>query len=412
MSNMGKVPTFTGKVHPAAEVFRLLEGEEMDKLVESVRQHGLLEPCWLDAEGRLLDGRNRLRACADAGVEPRFRVYEGDDPVGFIVAVNIDRRHIDVGQRAMLALTLLSHFEAQAQRGRPKKSVNVANRPHLSEQKRAPLARDLAAKAVGTSGRVVARAKRIAEQAPDIADQVKAGRVALDAAEKQLRRRLAEQQEAEARAITVTMIQADAGGDDWRLLHGDFRERLAELEPGSVDLIVTDPPYPREFIDLWGDLSEVAARILKPQGVLAAMTGKIMLPDVIERLGRHLAYGWVYCQPLPGSNSRIMARHTLQSWKPWVAYSNGPWPSGRIDWHEDVLTASERAKSRYRWEQDPTPAGLLIEMLSSPGALVVDPFTGTGAYGAAAIVRGRRFVGCEVDEPRFTGAAKRLGCVA
>lgn len=214
--------------------------------------------------------------------------------------------------------------------------------------------------------------------------------------------------EQDARDAVMEATVADAEGDRWRLFHGDFRERLLELEPGSVDLILTDPPYPADFLPLWSDLAEIAARILKPQGVLAALTGQIYLPDVSNRLGEHLAYGWTYCQPLPGQQSRIMGRHVLQSWKPWLIYTNGTWPSGRIQWHPDMLDPSYRAKDQYRWQQDPNPTLLLIDALSEPDALVVDPFTGTGSYGVAALTMGRTFVGCELDLDRFEAGKKRL----
>jgi hypothetical protein len=215
-------------------------------------------------------------------------------------------------------------------------------------------------------------------------------------------------EESHARDTAFDATVADASGDGWKLLHGDFRERLLELEPGSVDMILTDPPYPAEFLPLWSDLAEVAARILKPQGVLAALTGQIYLPDVSNRLGEHLAYGWTYCQPLPGQQSRIMGRHVLQSWKPWLIYTNGTWPSGRIEWHPDMLDPSYRAKDQYRWQQDPNPTLLLIDALSTLDALIVDPFTGTGSYGIAALTMGRTFVGCELDLDRFEAGKKRL----
>ena len=53
-----------------------------------------------------LDGRNRYRACLRAGVEPRYRDYEGDDPCGFVVSANIRRRHLDESQRALIAAKL------------------------------------------------------------------------------------------------------------------------------------------------------------------------------------------------------------------------------------------------------------------------------------------------------------------
>src|SRR5690606_41006181 len=70
---------------------------------------------------------------------------------------------------------------------------------------------------------------------------------------------------------------------DVDIRHGDFRQVLNDIEPGTVDAIITDPPYPGEYVDLFTDLSHLAARILKPSGVLVAMCGQYYLPDYIAR---------------------------------------------------------------------------------------------------------------------------------
>lgn len=411
-------PAWPGGVHPAADLFPMLDGDDLQALADDIAERGLLEPVWVLPDGRLLDGRNRYAACVVAGVDPDTRTYVGDDPVAFVVSLNIHRRHLTTGQKAMLALDVLAMYEAEAKVGRPSKpkppdlfapesSPEIpAERQEFPKHKRESTSK--AATTVGTSGRAVGRAKRVAENAPDLAEKVKSGDLALDKAEKQLARRQAEKAEQEARKTVLAPVTVDAEGNRWRMLAGDFRERLAELPAGVVDLIVTDPPYPAEFLPLWSALAEQAARILRPQGVLVAMSGKIHLDEVMRRLGEHLEFGWVYVQPLPGSNSRIMARHILQAWKPWLAYSNGAWPSGRIDWHPDVLDPSARAKDRYRWEQDPDPAKMLIDALCPEGGMVLDPFAGTGAYGAAALSMGREFIGCEMDAQRFADAAERL----
>ena len=68
--------------HPLAEIFPLVGGADFDELVADIRVHGLHEPIVV-FEDRVLDGRNRYRACEVAGIEPTLTVYTGDDPVAY-----------------------------------------------------------------------------------------------------------------------------------------------------------------------------------------------------------------------------------------------------------------------------------------------------------------------------------------
>ena len=63
------------------------------------------------------------------------------------------------------------------------------------------------------------------------------------------------------------------------------------------------------MIEVWSDLGEVAARILKPQGILVALSGTLYLPEVLNRLGDHLQYGWTYAEKMTGgNNNRMLAK--------------------------------------------------------------------------------------------------------
>lgn len=88
--------------HKYANLFPMMNKSEQDLLSLSIKQKGLLNPIII-YEGEILDGRNRYQACKAAGVEPIFALYDGSDALGYAVAQNLDRRHLDSSQRAMVA---------------------------------------------------------------------------------------------------------------------------------------------------------------------------------------------------------------------------------------------------------------------------------------------------------------------
>lgn len=90
-------------VHPVADLFPMLADDELAELAADIKQRGLLQPIVLDAEGRVLDGRNRLAACELAGIEPTFVTYEGDDADGEAWAYNMRRRDLTKAKRAIAA---------------------------------------------------------------------------------------------------------------------------------------------------------------------------------------------------------------------------------------------------------------------------------------------------------------------
>jgi len=205
------------EIHPFADKFPLISGEEFDEMVADVREHGLRDPILLSADGKMLiDGRNRYRACEAAGSTPRFKRleshYDEAKILDLIVSLNVERRHLDAGTRAFLALDYKAAYaeaakEAQAEAARktaertaklPSQGQNgmtlVADRPQAirprpvaPERPEDRKSRERAAKVVGASGRSVQRAQAVQRDRPDLADKVRKGEMALDAADRQRR---------------------------------------------------------------------------------------------------------------------------------------------------------------------------------------------------------------------------------
>lgn len=190
---------------------------------------------------------------------------------------------------------------------------------------------------------------------------------------------------------------------------GDFRTTLSDLVPGSVDVVITDPPYPREFLPLWSDLAEHAAKWLKPGGILAAMSGQIHLPEVMMRLGEHLDYWWTVGYLTPGGQAvQVFPRKVNTFWKPVLIFRNGDGPPP--EWFGDVTKSdvNDNDKRLHHWGQSESGMADLVRRLSRPGELIVDPFMGAGTTGVAALALKRRFTGCEINPVDHATAAGRL----
>jgi ParB-like chromosome segregation protein Spo0J len=187
-------------VHPLALLIPEMGADEFAALVASVRSSGLLEPI-TTFEGQVLDGRHRQRACADAGVDPRFVEYAGDSPVAFVIDKNVNRRQLTPAQRAMVAADALPQLEDEARKRQGSRTDLATSSPRGEEVPPSTLASEEAARLTGSSPRSVQRAKRITEAAADpgrsdeeraeaveIERKVRSGDLALKPAEQQISR--------------------------------------------------------------------------------------------------------------------------------------------------------------------------------------------------------------------------------
>jgi len=151
----------------------MLGVEELGELADDIMLNGLHQPIVL-YQGQILDGRNRYQACELAGIEPDYIEYEGDDPLGYVLSLNLHRRHLTASQRAALA-------------------VEIANMTHGGDRKsdqaaklRFDISQAEAAEKLDVSERYVNEAKKIQEESPEHFDQVKSGELSLQQAKREV----------------------------------------------------------------------------------------------------------------------------------------------------------------------------------------------------------------------------------
>lgn len=179
-------------VHPAAELFPLMEEERFAEFVEDIRTHGLLESIVVAGDGSVLDGRHRLLACRSTRTEPRFTTHEGN-PWEYVVSVNLHRRHLTDAQRAVVAGKM-------ADRSPGERTANAS-----AEAFQAPAQRE-AAELLNVSRSSVQRARTVMSQGtPAVTQLVESGKVPLATAERVVRQLAPADQDEFARKVNGGM---------------------------------------------------------------------------------------------------------------------------------------------------------------------------------------------------------------
>lgn len=156
------------ETHPIADAFPLLQGEDFERFKQGIKDNGLRDRDVALYQGKILDARNRYRACLDLGAafvkKLRFVEVEGD-PFVYVIDHNInDRRHLNESQRVIALCWLL-----KLKPGRPKKN-----------RLKTELTAGEAAKAAGVSESSIERGKAVLNTGvAELVTAVEAGEIGL-----------------------------------------------------------------------------------------------------------------------------------------------------------------------------------------------------------------------------------------
>jgi len=207
-----------------------------------------------------------------------------------------------------------------------------------------------------------------------------------------------------AKAIDISDFDID---ENIRVLNGDFETTLDYIPDNSVDLILTDPPYPAEYLPLFEKLSLFASKKLKPSGLLITYVGQLHLPDEINLLSKYLKYKWAACLYHVGETRIVNGVNVINKWKPILFFQKEPAAKFEKTF-SDYFISEKSEKSDHEWQQSIAVYEHIIDIFTEPGQLIVDPFLGSGTTAVACKKLKRKFVGSEIDENSYKLILQRL----
>jgi len=204
-------------------------------------------------------------------------------------------------------------------------------------------------------------------------------------------------------SIPLSSINFTLINSDFRKMEDSFVKKF-----GQVDYIITDPPYPKEFVSLYSDLSSFSSKVLKDGGSLICMSGQSYLPEVINRLSENLTYHWVLSYLTPGGQAtQIWPKKINTFWKPLLWFTKGEYKG---DWNGDVCKSpvNNNDKRFHFWGQSVNGMIDIIDKLTYPNDIIVDPFVGGGTTGIACLKLRRNFIGIDIEQKCIETSTERF----
>lgn len=394
---------------------RKLNKDKVKELSESFKLLGQLEPITITSQNGqyvLLAGWHRLEAAKLLGWDKiDAQLFEGNELECELVEIDENLMHND--------LTVLEQGEHLARRREligwkngmnqyslgseiispPKSTSEIAKDIGLTErsaQYRMQAARNIVPEVkdairdteiANSTTQLLELARLSPEKQMEVAQSIMDGALNIKEAKKEANIKNREIQ----RQLIAEKGKTVPENERWNVWQGDIRTWEA---PRQYDFIITDPPYPGEYLELYSVLANRSLEWLKPGGLLIAMCGHFYISEIYIRLSEYLKYHWTAVYLMPGLLKPIHQVNVNSSWKPLLIYSKDKY-KGKM--FSDVFTSPHRDKKYHVWGQSEEGMYSIINGICLPGQYILDPFCGAGATGVAALRNGNLFDGIDID---------------
>jgi len=375
-----------------------LSADEYKQLEDNIKRDGCRDPlcAW---NGVIVDGHNRHKICTEHGIDYEVRELEFTDREAvkdWMERNQLGRRNLSPDWQRLIRGRIYNR--------RKKSQGGDGSNQHKQSGQIGHLAKtaELVAKETGVSERTIRRDAKFAEQVEKDAELMAAV----------MERKPVKQAIKERRTKEIAAERAEIAEKAHAVKPSDRFVvdccSIADFAPSKqFDYIITDPPYPKEYLDTYETLAEKACELLKDGGLLVAMAGQSYLDQIYEMMARHLDYYWTACYHTPGQPTPLRQVNVNTTWKPLLMFTKrGDKYKGRI--FGDVFKSDGNDKQHHKWGQSISGMFDIVSRICVSGQSICDPFAGAGTTGIAALRHGCTFHGCDIDEQNQKISIARL----
>lgn len=374
--------------------------------------------------GILIDGHNRYRICTQYGLP--FETIDTDfatrdEVIEWIIKNQLARRNLPLYEHARLALRLKPFLSARAKENQGTRT-DILPKSVKSSNTQLELA-----KAAGVGHDTIAKVEKIEAVADDATKaKLRSGEMSINQAYTEIKK----QEKAEQRAAKMATIK-EAAVTDGNLAYGDCLEELKKLADGSVDCVVTDPPYGISYVSnfrtvesevvksvandtiedavmLWNNTCAILERKMKADSHLYCFTSWKVYPYFVNIISKYFKVkNCLIWEKNNWSMGDLDGNYAEQYEMVIFATKGNRKLNGGRD--TNILHFDRVANSSllHSCEKPVDLLSFLIEKSTDGGELVADPFMGSGSTMVAAKNVGRQYWGCELDEENYRIACGR-----
>ncbi len=231
------------------------------------------------------------------------------------------------------------------------------------------------------------------------------------------------------------------------LMKGDCLERMKEIESGSVDLILTDPPYGTtackwDSVIPLDKMWEQLKRIIKPNGAIVMTASQPFTTSLIASNMREFRYCWQWVKPYttgfmnankmplrntedicvfyrklptyrPQGVKEIGKKQVRRKDKDSTIYADmglqvGEYTQAFTNYPRQTIEFGREGRTVHPTQKPVALMEYLIKTYTNENETVLDFTMGSGTTGVACMNTNRKFIGIEMDDTYFDIGSKRI----